>query len=278
MFGTIISTDELERHLGDEGWVAVDIRSKQGVRENGERAYAESHVPGALYANLDRDLSGPHVPGETGRHPLPVVEVFVGTLSRLGIDSSTQVVVYDDMYGAYAARLWWMLRWLGHDAVAVLDGGWQKWISEGRQTDSCFPSPGRTKFEPEVRSEMIADVVEVERNRRDESRALIDARTAERFCGENEILDPKAGHIPGAISMQYSDNLTDTGVFRSPDALRARFSAVAKPGEKGAICYCGSGVTAAHNILAMVMAGLDEPRLYVGSWSHWITDSSRPIA
>ena len=278
MFGTIISTDELERHLGDEGWVAVDIRSKQGVPENGERAYAESHVPGALYANLDRDLSGPHVPGETGRHPLPDVEVFVGTLSHLGIDSSTQVVVYDDMYGAYAARLWWMLRWLGHDAVAVLDGGWQKWISEGRQTDSCFPSPGRTKFEPEVRSEMIADVVEVERNRRDESRALIDARTAERFCGENEILDPKAGHIPGAISMQYSDNLTDTGVFRSPDALRARFSAVAKPGEKGAICYCGSGVTAAHNILAMVMAGLDEPRLYVGSWSHWITDSSRPIA
>lgn len=278
MFGTIISTDELERHLGDEGWVAVDIRSKQGVPENGERAYAESHVPGAVYANLDRDLAGPHVPGETGRHPLPVVEVFVGTLSRLGIDSSTQVVVYDDMYGAYAARLWWMLRWLGHDAVAVLDGGWQKWISEGRQTDSCFPSPGRTRFEPEVRSEMIADVVEVERNRRDESRALIDARTAERFCGENEILDPKAGHIPGAISMQYSDNLTDTGVFRSPDALRARFSAVAKPGEKGAICYCGSGVTAAHNILAMVMAGLDEPRLYVGSWSHWITDSSRPIA
>lgn len=278
MFGTIISTDELERHLGDEGWVAVDIRSKQGVPENGERAYAESHVPGAVYANLDRDLAGPHVPGETGRHPLPVVEVFVGTLSRLGIDSSTQVVVYDDMYGAYAARLWWMLRWLGHDAVAVLDGGWQKWISEGRQTDSCFPCPGRTKFEPEVRSEMIADVVEVERNRRDESRALIDARTAERFCGENEILDPKAGHIPGAISMQYSDNLTDTGVFRSPDALRARFSAVAKPGEKGAICYCGSGVTAAHNILAMVMAGLDEPRLYVGSWSHWITDSSRPIA
>lgn len=276
MFKTIISTDELARHRGDGGWVVVDVRSKQSAAENGERAYAESHVPGAVYANLDRDLAAPHVPGKTGRHPLPEVGVFVDTLSGLGIDSQAQVVAYDDMSGAYAARLWWMLRWLGHDAVAVLDGGWQKWISEGRQTDATVPSPRRAEFKPVLRPQMVADVAEVDRIRGDDPCPLIDARSAERFRGDNENLDPKAGHIPGAISMQYSDNLTAEGVFRSAESLRERFLPVAKPGGTAAVCYCGSGVTAAHNILAMMIAGLEEPRLYVGSWSHWITDSSRP--
>ncbi len=273
MFKTIISTSELEARLGDPTWVVVDTRSKQSAEHHGETAYTRSHIPGAVYANLDRDLAAPHVPGFTGRHPLPTVEDFSQTLSRLGVDSSKQVVVYDDMGGAYAARMWWMLRWLGHKAVAVLDGGWDKWVSGGLATDSTIPDPEPKVFVARANPKMIADEGDVERARHDQSVTLLDARSADRYRGENETLDPVAGHIPTAVSLPYSENLNADGTFKPVDVLKRRFEATLS---NDSICYCGSGVTAAHNILAMVLVGLPEPAMYVGSWSHWITDRSRP--
>jgi thiosulfate/3-mercaptopyruvate sulfurtransferase len=278
MLSTIIQTADLESRLHDETFVVIDCRSKQATEFHGETAYKTEHIAGAVYANLDRDMAAPHVPGETGRHPLPTVDVFAATLSRLGIDASKQVVVYDDMAGAYAARLWWMLRWMGHDAVAVLDGGWQKWVAEGRPSRTGIESNRSTRFVPHVRPQMIADAAEVDSVRLDEACPLIDARNADRFRGENETLDPVAGHIRGAISMPYGGNLTADGVFLSTDELRDRFAEVAKTGAENAVCYCGSGVTAAHNILAMAHADLSGPRLYVGSWSDWITDPGHSIA
>jgi thiosulfate/3-mercaptopyruvate sulfurtransferase len=278
-FKTLISTSELAEHLEDPDWVILDCRFSLAEVGKGRRDYQEAHISGALYAHLDEDLSAPKIPGVTGRHPLPSVEAAARTFANWGIDLNIQVVCYDDVGGALAAaRAWWMLRWLGHEAAAVLDGGWQKWIAEARPTRSGSESRRPGILFPQPRPEMIAETAEVVRLCLEHSGCLFDARAVERYHGQNETIDPVAGHIPGAVSAPYFDNLNPDLTFRTTAALRTHYLQLLGNIPAGqAVVYCGSGVTSAHNILAMLHAGLDEARLYAGSWSEWITDPGRQV-
>lgn len=281
-YTTLISSFELLPHLDDPSWVIVDCRFSLADPGRGRRDYLQAHIPGAVYAHLDEDLSGPKIPGVTGRHPLPTVEATARLFSAWGIGDGVQVVAYDDAGGALAAvRLWWMLRWLGHEPVAVLDGGWQAWQQSDSPVESGEPNHRPSADRPFVvrlRPELLVDSSRVDQMRQDAACLVLDARAAERYRGQNETIDPVAGHIPGATSAPYFANLTPEGTFRPPAELREHYQAVlgAIPTERTAV-YCGSGVTSIHNILAMVHAGLGEPRLYAGSWSEWITDPQRPV-
>ncbi len=278
-YTTLISTLELDDHLDDPDWVIIDCRHQLKDTEYGRRAYAQAHIARAIFTDLKNDLSGPIIPGQTGRHPLPTVESEVQKFSAWGIDPKTQVVAYDDVGGALAAaRLWWLLRWLGHDRVAVLDGGWTKWQAEGRRTRSGTEDRSTRVFTPHVRSEFLLTADDVLRSIGEPDFRLLDTRSADRFRGENEIIDPIAGHIPGAISAPYSQNLDRGSVFKSKEELRAHYASLLGDvsAERSAI-YCGSGVTAAHTVLAIMHAGLGDAKLYAGSWSEWITDPDRPI-
>jgi thiosulfate/3-mercaptopyruvate sulfurtransferase len=277
-YTTLISTEDLAAHVDDPKWAVIDCRFSLQDTDQGWRDYNEAHIPGAVYAHLDHDLSGPIEPGKTSRHPLPAVDLFVERASRWGIDGETQVVVYDDWGGAIAARLWWMLRWLGHEAVAVLDGGWPAWTSEGRPTASGVESRTRAEFRARPRPELMADVEEVARGIESGEFLVVDARAPERYYGTVEPNDPVAGHIPGAINHFYGQNLHE-GRFLPPDQLKRIYGPIigARPSQQ-VVFYCGSGVTATHNALAMLYAGIGEARVYPGSWSEWITDQSRPVA
>jgi thiosulfate/3-mercaptopyruvate sulfurtransferase len=273
----LISTAELAERLSDPGWRIADCRFELGKPDAGRLAWKAGHIPGAVFVDLERDLSAP-VTAETGRHPLPPVEEAAATFSRIGIGAGTNVVCYDAASGAFAARLWWMLRWLGHDAVAVLDGGFAGWVAEGRQvsTEATMPAPAR--FEPRPRPEMVCDAAAVAAALgRGES--LVDVRGAERFAGITEPLDAVAGHVPGAVNLPYTENLGASGRFKAPSELAAlwRERARSAPG-RAPICMCGSGVTACHGLLALEAAGIPGGRLYAGSWSEWIRDPSRPVA
>jgi thiosulfate/3-mercaptopyruvate sulfurtransferase len=279
-YTTLITPADLQPHLAQPDWVVVDCRFSLTDEAGGHNAYLQAHIPQAVYAQLKRDLAGPPVAGHTSRHPLPSPKAFAQTLSRWGIDAQTQVVAYDDNGGALAAaRLWWMLRWVGHTAVAVLDGGWQAWMAAGYPVARGEETRPPRRFTPHLHPELLVDTAAVEVLRTDPRFRVVDSRGADRYRGENETLDPIAGHIPGAISGPYAANLDATGHFLSPEALRARFQALlgAVPSDHS-VFYCGSGVTAAHNLLAEAYAGLDPGRLYAGSWSEWITDPARPIA
>ena len=253
----------------------IDCRASLQEPQAGHQAFVQGHLPRATFADLLHDLSGPIVPGQTGRHPLPAIEVFVEKLRGWGIGASNQVVVYDDASGAFAARLWWMLRWLGHDPVAVLDGGYSAWVAEGRPVTAevALPEPG--DFVATRRPELLASTREL-LTPQSCSRKLFDARAPERFRGDVEPIDPVAGHIPGALNLPFAGNLR-AGRFLEPAELRQRLALAldGTPPEQ-AIVYCGSGVTACHDVLAFARAGLPLPRLYAGSWSEWITDPARP--
>ncbi len=256
--------------------VILDTRFSLAEPERGRRAFAEAHLPGAQYAHLDQDLSGPVISGVTGRHPLPDIAVFAEKLGQWGVTDGVQVVAYDDAGGAIAARLWWLLRWLGHDAVAVLDGGWQAWVAGQYPVSSEKCSAKPKIFKPRPRPEMLVDASQILAMRNEER--LLDSRSPDRFRGENETLDPVGGHIPGAATAFFGDTATPAGTSRSPEELRSYFQAIlgsARP--ENAIFYCGSGVTACRNILAMEHAGLTGAKLYAGSWSEWITDAGRPV-
>jgi thiosulfate/3-mercaptopyruvate sulfurtransferase len=275
-----VDPDTLARSLGAADWVVVDCRFLLAEPAAGERAYLAAHIPGAVYAHLERDLSAPVVPGRSGRHPLPAPADLAATFGRLGIGPGSQVVAYDDAGGALAAsRLWWLLRWLGHSSVAVLDGGWQAWLAGGRPTRDGVETRPATRFRPRERPELVAETTLVAGLAGAADARLLDARGADRFRGENETIDPVAGRIPGAVSAPFAHNLGPDGRFLAAAALRERYEALCggAPADRVAV-YCGSGVTAAHDILAMVHAGLGEARLYPGSWSEWITDPARPIA
>jgi thiosulfate/3-mercaptopyruvate sulfurtransferase len=273
MFSTLISAAELARHLGDPGWVVCDCRHDLADTEAGRRAYRASHLPGARFVHLDEDLSAAKT-GRNGRHPLPAPEAFARRLGELGVSSSSQVVSYDASGGYYAARLWWMLRWLGHEAAAVLDGGWNAWTAAGLPVTDEPPAATRARFEAKPRPALAASADAVAGGG-----LLIDARAPNRYRGENETLDPAAGHIPGAANRFFQLNLDATGRFKPPAALRGEFDAVIGPNAPGAVIhYCGSGVTACHNLLAMEIAGLAGSRLYPGSWSEWCSDPARPLA
>jgi len=279
-YTTLIQAGELLPHIDDPAWVLLDCRFSLADTGRGERDYQESHIPGAVYAHLDRDISGEVVKGKTGRHPLPTIEKTVDIFSKFGIDENVQVVAYDDACGALAAvRAWWMLRWLGHDAAAVLDGGWQAWQKEGFPVHSGTETRQHKVFIARPRNDMLVTTEDVERMREDPSYLILDARARERYRGENETIDPVAGHIPGAVSVPYSSNLSTQGYFRPVDELRRHYQRVLGdiPAERSTV-YCGSGVTSIHNILAMLHAGMGESKLYAGSWSEWITDPERPVS
>ncbi len=276
---TVIGIEALRSRLEDPDWVVADCRFDLADPGAGERAYLEAHVAGAIHAHLDRDLSGSIRPGVTGRHPLPEVDRLAETLGSWGIDARVQVVAYDDRGGAFAARLWWLLRWLGHDAVAVLDGGWPAWLEAGAPVRSGRERRPPRRFTPRPRPEMVVSAEEAAAIAADPAGRLLDARGADRYRGENETIDPVAGHIPGARSAPFADNLDPEGRFRAPDELRRHYDTLLEgipPRQVAA--YCGSGVTGAHDLLAMAHAGLDGARLFAGSWSEWITDPARPVA
>ena len=274
MFTTLISPPELFTLQANV--VIVDCRFSLADTNYGRKAYAAGHIPRAVYAHLDEDLSGPIIHGKTSRHPLPDVNDFSAKLSAWGVDNDTQVVAYDDAGGAIAARLWWMLRWLGHDAVAVLNGGIQAWeanypLSQG------VPSVVPATFTPRLRPELLVNVETVAQAHAET--LLIDSRTPERYRGEAEPIDPIAGHIPGAVNAPHPTTIGDDGDYLSPTTLRAHFETLlGDTSPIQAVFYCGSGVTAARNLLAMAYAGLGDGKLYAGSWSEWITDPSRPVA
>lgn len=261
--------------LTEPGWCIVDCRASLQDVGAGRAAFDKAHLPGARFADLLADLSGPIVPGQTGRHPLPSVDTFVATARAWGISAASQVVVYDDAGGAFAARLWWMLRWLGHDAVAVLDGGFSAWVAEGRPVTDAVVRVEPGDFTAKPRRELLVTARELE-SPQSLMRKLFDARAPERFRGDVEPIDPVAGHIPGAVNLPFAENLKD-GHFRAPAELRERFAAALDgTSPEDAIVYCGSGVTACHDVLAFAHAGLPLPRLYAGSWSEWITDPAHP--
>lgn len=276
MHTTLVSTELLAAHLGE--WAIVDCRFDLQQPQWGRQEYEAAHVPGAVYLNLNDDLSSPPT-GTNGRHPLPSAEALVATLSRIGIDRGTQVVAYDQDAGPYASRLWWLLRMLGHEAVAVLDGGWAKWDREGRPSRLGEERRESRPFVPGAPLASRVELAAVAAATEQPSRALlIDARAQERFEGRSETIDRVAGHIPGAVNHFFKNNLAPDGTLLPPDTLQQRFAELlgsAQPAD--VIMYCGSGVTACHNLLAMEHAGFKGARLYVGSWSEWSSDPARPI-
>ncbi len=272
----LVSTEDLAQHLQD--WVVVDCRHSLQDTEAGRRAYLAAHIPGARFLHADQDLSRP-MTGHNGRHPLPAPDAFIATLETIGVGSAQMVVAYDDMGGAFAARFWWMMRWLGQDRVAVLDGGWQRWTAEGRPVNKEVPAPPAASLQAQVRAGGTVDTAFVLAHLQDPAVCLIDARAADRFRGENETLDPVGGHIPGARNRFFRDNLDAEGRFKSPAVLKAEFEALlAGAAPETVVHQCGSGVTACHNFLAMEYAGLSPGRLYPGSWSAWCSDPSHPVA
>lgn len=255
----------------DTAAIVFDCRFSLADPEAGHRLYATAHIPGALYADLEKDLSSPS--GAGGRHPLPDPDALAERFREWGVDNDSLLVCYDQNSGAVAGRFWWLARWLGHAEVAVLDGGLDAWLAAGLPTDTAEATPARGHFEPGLPLTRTCTAEDLGAT----SLKLLDAREAARYRGESEPIDPVAGHIPGAISAPFADNLAD-GRFKPPAVLRKHFEALGVNPDMDTACYCGSGVTATHDIIALMLAGFPEPRLYPGSWSEWITDPGRPIA
>ena len=280
MYTTLIDATTARGHITDPEWLFVDCRLDMRDPARGPRDYHASHIPGALRAELDTDLSGPAVPGRTGRHPLPAPDAIIRVFSAWGIGPRTQVVAYDESTGAMAAaRLWWLLKWAGHDAAAVLDGGLAAWKAAGFPCGAGTESRPVSRFVAAFRPEMAVDARHVLSVLNDPAWVVLDARAADRYHGQNETLDPVAGHVAGAVSAPYAAGLRPDGAFKPKAELKAVYgAAMAGHDAAHAILYCGSGVTATHGILACAHAGLGVPRLYAGSWSEWITDPSRPTA
>jgi thiosulfate/3-mercaptopyruvate sulfurtransferase len=276
-FRTLISTAALASHLDDPAYVIVDCRSKLDDLEWGAGEYAATHIPGASYADLTHDLSGPKS-GNNGRHPLPDPDTLLQTFGRLGVAAGVQVVAYDQENGMFASRLWWLLRWLGHDAAAVLDGGFKKWRAEGRPVESGQTRRAPRRFTGSPRAGMAVDVETVASHLGPGGPRLVDARAPERYRGDTEPIDKIGGHIPGATNHFFQWNLDEQGLFRTPEDLRAKIqSSVGELPADQVVCYCGSGVTACHNLLAFEHAGLTGAKLYPGSWSEWSSDPKRPV-
>ncbi|GFE88783.1 sulfurtransferase [Steroidobacter agaridevorans] len=278
MHTTLVSVGTLAQHLTDSQWLIVDCRFDLAQPAAGETAYHAGHIPGAIYAHLDRDLSSPITP-TTGRHPLPDPERFAQTLSRWGVGADTQVIAYDADNGMYASRLWWLLRWVGHRAVAVLDGGLKAWTAASLPLATEIPARRPTQFQARPNRELWLDADQVQARVQQPDWRLLDARAPERFLGKVEPLDKVAGHVPGARNHPFSTNLAGDGRFGAPEELRRRYEqSQAGVADDRTIVMCGSGVTACHLLLAMEVAGKPGARLYAGSWSEWIRDPRRGVA
>jgi thiosulfate/3-mercaptopyruvate sulfurtransferase len=276
-YTTLISSDELYPHLNDSQWIVVDCRFDLFEPAKGAQDYLQSHIPGAVFAHLEDDLSAAPS-GTNGRHPLPAVEDLARLFSKWGIDNGVQVVVYDDRGGGFAARLWWSLRYLGHDSVAVLDGGFPAWQLAGLPTTSGKETNTPAHFKPRVRPEMLVHLDQITPVIGSKEVLILDGRAPERYRGEEEPIDPIAGHIPGAKNRFWEMNLDENGYFLPPEVLRKVFEeTLGDVSPQSVIGYCGSGVTSCHNLLAMAHAGLPGVRLYLGSWSEWCSDPARPV-
>lgn len=296
-FHTLIGAQALRERLGDPRLAIVDCRFDLLNPDAGRQAYLSGHIPGARYADLNRDLSGSVGPG-TGRHPLPAPQTFAAWLAANGVDSGTQVIAYDSRDGSIAARLWWMLRWMGHEAVAVLDGGFEAWTACGGALQSGPPEPPPVRrevppagrgtppagpdarpFKPVISAHGVLSTALLEQAMRNPQALLVDARAAERYAGTVEPIDPVAGHIPGAVNHPFTANLDARGFFLPSAELGRRWrERLAGKSPESLIAMCGSGVTACHNLLSLEIAGLKGAKLYAGSWSEWIRDPRRPIA
>lgn len=275
----LVQATELAERIQEGGVIVIDCRFDLMHRSQGLHHWMASHIPGARYAHLDDDLAGRVRPG-TGRHPLPHPRSFAAFLARTGWTPGQDIVAYDANGGAFAARLWWLMRYFGHDCVALLDGGIGAWRRAQLPLESGLVRVEKTPL-PKLRANpaMVVDAASVQRGLQDGSLVLLDARSVDRYRGENETIDPVAGHVPGALSLPFAGNLDEQGCFLPPERLAARFQPVLKQYALAGVAHmCGSGVTACHNQFAMERAGLASSQLYAGSWSEWITDDERPVA
>lgn len=277
MHGTIVSVDELAAHLDDPKWVIVDCRHLLQDHGAGRRLYDAVHIPGAHFVSMENDLSGAKT-GKNGRHPMPDPGHFALLLRDLGVHDDTQIVAYDAGNDGFAARFWFLARYVGHDAVAVLDGGFAAWAGTGKRVSTQEPArPRNGSVQAKLRPHTTVNANDVAAAIEEKHFTLLDARGADRFAGQNETIDPVAGHIPGAINRPFRSNFSGPfGTYKAPQQLRAEFEELGIDPEK-IVHQCGSGVTAAANLLAMEIAGLQGARLYPGSWSEWCSDPSRPM-
>lgn len=277
-YTTLVSAETLANHLDKSDWVVFDCRFSLADCKTGEKSYRLEHIPGARYAHLNTDLSSP-VKSYTGRHPLPDFTLLTRKLGAWGVNNRSQIVVYDDAGGPFAGRMWWLLRCMGHDRVAVLDGGIRRWQTLGLPLTTHLPriAPGQFRSYLDNRTWLSAEQIENSLAKREIT--LIDARTPERFQGLQEPIDPVAGHVPKALNRPFQLNLDANGMFLAPGTLKSQFQQLISPNKpEQAVHMCGSGVTACHNLLAMEIAGLSGSRLYAGSWSEWIVNKNRPVA
>jgi thiosulfate/3-mercaptopyruvate sulfurtransferase len=277
-YTTLVSATTLQENLDNPNWIIVDCRFSLSDAEAGPYAYRHGHLPNACYAHLDKDLSSA-ITDYTGRHPLPGFTLLAKKLGAWGISNNSQVVAYDDAGGAFAGRLWWLLRCLGHEHVAVLDGGINCWQKLELPVTTTLPFNKPVTFRPYVNATSWLNALQVQNGLAQRSICVIDARTPERYRGEQEPIDPVAGHIPHALNRPFQLNLDKSGLFLSAGQLRVQFSRlIGDTPPKQVVHTCGSGVTACHNVLAMEHAGLTGSKLYAGSWSEWIRDKNRPVA
>ncbi|MBV1776632.1 sulfurtransferase [Burkholderiaceae bacterium DAT-1] len=278
VFSPLITAEALQAclHSGDRLCI-VDCRHDLAQPDAGAEAYRQAHIPGAIHLHLDSDLSGTKT-GMNGRHPLPSADALAERLGKAGIGSASRVIAYDASGGMYAARLWWLLRWLGHDAVQVLDGGWQAWLAAGGASTDHIPTTSPEHLMPRIRESWTVSAADVLANLDSRDALVVDARAPSRFAGMGETLDPVGGHIPHARNRFFQDNLGTDGRFKSPEVLREEWLGVLSDYDvTNSIQQCGSGVTACHNLLALEVAGLSGARLYPGSWSEWCADPARPV-
>ena len=277
-YQTIISVDELNQNLSNENWFIFDCRFLLKDPNGGLTKFNQGHIPSAQFADMDKDLSSP-MTSSSGRHPLPDPEKLIEKLKTWGVNNDSQVICYDDMSGAFAARMWWLLNWVGHKDVAVLDGGIEKWTDAGLELEQDCKQRPAGNFTGTANDAMWVDINFVQQQLEQGNIELLDARSSERFTGIDQKTDPVPGHIPGAISFPFAGNLSQKGVFLPKADLKNRFASIFSNHETDQVInMCGSGVTACHNLLAMRIADHSLPRLYVGSWSEWIKDKGRPVA
>ncbi len=278
MHTTIVSTDLLRQHLADPDWIILDCQHDLLNHAFGRQAYAKEHIAGAHFVSMEDDMAGVKT-GGNGRHPLPTPEALNAVFGRLGVGAGRQVVAYDSAQNNYAGRVWWTLRWLGHKNVAVLDGGLGKWKAEGREISAAVPAARPTVFSGTPDESMRVTVEAIVANLGRPDLQVVDARAVERYMGASEAIDPVAGHIPGALSRFGKNNLNSDGTYKSPETLRAEFKGLLGDLPSAQVVHqCGSGVSACNNLIAMELAGLSGAKLYVGSWSEWCADPSRPVA
>jgi len=276
-YTTLVSAATLAANLDNPNWRIFDCRFSLADSAAGFKSYRSGHIPGAVYADLNQDLSSPVQP-YTGRHPLPNFDSLAKQLGKWGVNNRSQVVVYDDAGGAFAGRMWWLLRSMGHTQVALLDGGYGHWRKQGLPTTTALPKISPSAFRAYLDNRQWLDASQVETGLASRSLILVDARTPERFLGRSEPIDPVAGHVPGALNRPLQSNLDRNGLFLAPDQLRRQFTDLIStfPAER-VVHMCGSGVTACHNLLAMEIAGLGGSKLYAGSWSEWIRNRNRRV-